>query len=298
LALKYVDDLRESQAASRKGARIASRGKKVQDEFEAEAQYIKAAMAALGVQSPEEIIEALSLKAKLNARVTELRQQLAKAEQSPEYRAAVAGEQKLRKQLDSLSAELAQKGAYVRDPGEVEREISRLKQSLAAPKPAAVPVEDVPGAVPSPSMPAEDPFPALVATAADLLGMDPNAVVASLRDRCLQYFAALTDHRYSGLEFEKDFRAVAVGGNQRLPANSLPSADQDMLYLAGRLTLVEKHSGRAKVPLLVEDVGTLFDEARLMLLGRMLKRLGAMTQVIHVAAQPALTSAAEAVVNL
>src|SRR5262249_5241579 len=136
-AINYIDELRHSKEASRKGERLATREKKIQEEYEAEAQVIKAALAALQVESPAEIIEALGEKVKLQAQVQSLRQQLAESEHSPEYLAAQSEVAKIKREQQQLDTRLAEKGAYVRDAREVEREIERLRQSLATSRAAA-----------------------------------------------------------------------------------------------------------------------------------------------------------------
>src|SRR5712692_2262435 len=108
LAVRYLDDLRDSQRASRKGERISSREKKIQEDFQAEARIIKAAVSALQVESPVQILEVLGRKAQLELKVSELRDQLAVREQSPERRAALSVEGKLKREQEQLNYQLTE----------------------------------------------------------------------------------------------------------------------------------------------------------------------------------------------
>jgi uncharacterized protein YhaN len=120
-----------------------------------------------------------------------------------------------------------------------------------------------------------------------------------LRERCVQYFGALTDRRYVGVEWDKDGRTVvAAASGRRMPLGELPPREVDLFFLSLRLTVVEKVSPRVKLPLLVEDALIGVDEAKLPLLGRMLKHLGTMTQVLHVTAHPGFTPLSDGTVNL
>src|SRR5215831_2735068 len=293
LAINYIDDLRHSKQANRKGERLVTREKKIQEEYEAEAQVIKAALATLQVETPADIIEELAEKGKLKAQVESLRQQLAGYERSPEYLAARSGVAALKREQQQLEAQLAEKGAYVRDAREVEREIDRLRQSVAMAKASA----EIPAPVVSEGA-SQDPFPALFSVGAELFGLDAPAAAASVKDRWFQYFAALTDQRYQNLHLEKEGKVHLTCGGQPVPAVAVPGMDLDLLYLSARFALVEKFCVRNRVPCLLDDVLVGLDESKLYLLGRMLKQLGQLTQVLHAASQPGLEQVADTSVNV
>ena len=52
------------------------------------------------------------------------------------------------------------------------------------------------------------------------------------------------------------------------------------------------------MPILLEDMATGLDEARLPMLGRMLKALGGATQVLHVTAHPVFASMSDGSLNV
>jgi uncharacterized protein YhaN len=91
---------------------------------------------------------------------------------------------------------------------------------------------------------------------------------------------------------------VARVGGKSVPVGQLPAADIDWAYIALRLTLVEKTIGSEPFPLLLEDVATGLEEARLPLLGRMLKHLGTLTQVLHVTPHAVFASLSDGSLNV
>ncbi|MCP3099553.1 chromosome segregation protein SMC [Myxococcus sp. K15C18031901] len=298
MALRYVDDLQKASRRGSKEGRFDARAKKIQEEFEAEAAPVRMAQKALGVESLDEIPGALERKELIGARVVELKDQLQGVESDPEFVAAASQRQALKEQLDALNVELARKGSYVRDMREVEREMGRVKESIAlakAPPPAAAPGPD--GSVP-PAEPLEDPSPALLSQAADVFTTDVLNVQGMLKERCVQYLTALTDRRYQGVEWDKEGKAVALAAGRKVPVGELPPKDLDLYYLALRMTVVEKASARMKRPFLLEDVFTGMDEVKLPLIARMLKHLGTLTQVIHVTAHPGFAQMSDGTVNV
>ena len=175
----------------------------------------------------------------------------------------------------------------------MEREIERLRQSIAMSKASA--------AIPAPLVaegPVQDPFSALFSVGAELFGLDPPAAATAIKDRWFQYFAALTEQRYQSLQLDKGGKPSLTCGGQPVAAIAIPGADLDLLYLSARFALVEKYCTRNRVPCLLDDVLVGFDESKLYLLGRMLKQLGQLTQVLHVASQPGLEQVADASVNV
>ncbi len=298
LAINYIDDVRHSKVASRKGERFATREKRIQVEYESEARVIKAATAALQLESPAEIIEALGQRAKLTAELGDLRRQLADYERKPEYASAKSQVAVLKREQDQLNKQLTEKGAYVREGREVEREADRLRASIAGSRQPAAPapaIESV--SAQAPSQP-EDPFPALLSVGADLFGTDLQSAGALIKERWFQFFAGLTEQKYQNLRLEKDGKAQLTCNGQPLAAVALPGMDLDLLYLAARFAVIERYCARSRVACLMDDVLVGFDEAKLFLLGRMLKQLGQVTQVLHAASQPGLEQLADASVNV
>src|SRR5262249_7034400 len=129
LAVRYVDDVQRAEARSRKGERRAAREKKISDNFEAEAQWVKKAMAALKVDSANDIAEVLGRKAQLKGQAEELKAQISAVRRAPEYAATLKKRQSLAQERKVLEAKMEEKGGYVRAPAEIQRELNRLKAS-------------------------------------------------------------------------------------------------------------------------------------------------------------------------
>ncbi|MBF5043943.1 chromosome segregation protein SMC [Aggregicoccus sp. 17bor-14] len=294
LALRYVEELQYHARETGRGGRSAAREKKILEDFEAEVSAVLNAVRALDVDEPKDVVPALARREEVRQRALQLEAEFMREERSQELAQARARKEELRVQLAELNARIEQQGAYTRDAREVERELARTRESIAlALQPAAGAAG--PGAPGSDAL--EDPTPALLALAADLLGVDARAAAQLLRDRCLQYFTALTDRRYPQVEWDAAGRAqvlVAAGG-RKVGAGELPPRDLDLYAIALRLTVVERASARVKVPFLVEDVFQgLLDEVKLPLVARMLKHLGTLTQVVHATAHPGFAQMADA----
>jgi hypothetical protein len=291
LALQYVDELKVASRVKGKGSRIAEREKKLHDQFDQEAAPLRAAMKTLEVESPEEIVNRLGRREAYQARIDELRGQLDAAKATPEYLAASTRLGQLKAEQERLTAELTRmSGAYVRDVREVERELGRVKASIAlAQAPRAAPPTPAGGAAEV----LEDPFPQLLGLAADALQLDVAGLGTQLRERAAKYLFALTEKRWSGIALDFEGRAHLIGPAGPVAAGTLAPAELDRVYLAVRLTLAERLGATAKLPLVFDEALSVLDARLHPLLGRMFKQLGATTQVIQVTAQPGFGALAD-----
>jgi hypothetical protein len=299
LGLRFVDELQHRDSLKRKVEMFAVREKKILEEFEAEAGPVRKAMEVFDVDTPKEIPLRLQRREELGAEVARLRAQLIAMEKHPEYIEAANQLPIIRQQIELLNAKIAEKGAFVRDVREVERELARLKESIMLARNPQM-MGGMPGVEMSGGMEAlEDPSPVLINLAADVLATNAPAVMGALRDRCVQYFSALTDRRYVGVEWDREGRTTVVSASgRRMPLGELPPREVDVFFLSLRLTIVEKLSVRVKLPLLVEDAFMGVDEAKLPLLGRMLKHVGTLTQVLQVSTHPGFAQLSDGTVNL
>ena len=298
LALRFVDELQHKDFVNRRGEMFAVREKKILEEFEAEAGPVRKAMDVFDVDTPKDIAPRLQRREQLGADVAQLRAQLIAMEKHPEYIDAANQLPIIRQQIELLNAKIAEKGTFVRDVREVERELTRLKESIQLARNPQM-MGGMPGVEVSGPEALEDPSPVLINLAADVLATNASAVMGALRDRCVQYFSALTDRRYVGVEWDRDGRTTVVSSSgRRMALSELPPREVDVFFLSLRLTVVEKLSVRVKLPLLVEDALMGVDEAKLPLLARMLKHVGTLTQVLHVTSHPGFAQLSDGTVNL
>src|SRR5215472_15546896 len=192
VALKRVEDLQWAELAVRRGDRLGDREKQVREQFETEAQPVRNAMSILGVEQPHEIILALEEHGRCAEKVSDLEKRLQQARMNPEYVAASNQLAELRAEQEALNRKLAEKGSYVRDARDVEREMARMREALA-PAPRRVSSPGVPAAQTADGL--DDFTPGLMNAAADLLQVDVPTLAARITERCAAYLGALTDRR-------------------------------------------------------------------------------------------------------
>ncbi|HEX8536274.1 MAG TPA: chromosome segregation protein SMC, partial [Cystobacter sp.] len=188
LALRYVEELQDKDRVERRGEMFVAREKKIHEEFEAEAGPVRKAMEVFDVDTPQDIPPRLQRREQLGATVAELRTQLITLEKHPDF--IEAGNQLpiIRQQIELLNARIEQKGTFVRDLREVERELSRVKDSIALARNPHLAAGAVPGLETAAPQPLEDPSPQLLGLTGDLLATDIQAVMGLARERCVQYF--------------------------------------------------------------------------------------------------------------
>jgi uncharacterized protein YhaN len=87
-------------------------------------------------------------------------------------------------------------------------------------------------------------------------------------------------------------------GGKPIPVGQVGPRDLDWVWLSLRLSLLERLAAQEPLPVLLEDMATGMDEGRLPLLGRMLKALGGVTQLLHVTAHPVFASMSEGSLNV
>ncbi|MBL9038391.1 MAG: chromosome segregation protein SMC [Archangium sp.] len=299
LALRYIEDL---QHVSREGAKsevFNTREKKLTDDFALANMLVESAMEKVNATTADEFQSAMQRGEELKPALVALEQQHAEYQADPETPYWAERIQSLKNEQDALNQQLLDmSGGYARDAREIEREIAKLNDSLA---PAAAPEPSVEfSSVPTgPAETFDDPCPAMMVLASDLFSTDVPALWAIMHDRAVQYYSALTDRRYHGIELDKDGRATVDAPGRSISVNELPGRDLDLLYTSLRLTLIEKYSAQGKVPVLIEDAfAGLIDVPKQALFGRMLKHLGTLTQVLHVSGREQTLATADAMLTL
>ncbi|MBL8912808.1 MAG: chromosome segregation protein SMC [Archangium sp.] len=287
-ALRHIEDLQTVSRQGGKGEVLAGREKKLTDDFQLASMVVSKALTQVGTSSIEEFLTFMGRKGELVARTAELESQLAAVQSDPEFIAVGEKLSRLKSEQEKLNQELlGMSGGYIRDVRDIEREIARIKEPPAAPKPAAPPPSSSgSGFAPVPTGPTEnweDPMPPLMLLATDLFTTDIPSLWSVLHDRSVQYVTALTDRRYHGIQLDKDGHATLEAPGRTVSAKELPGKDLDLIYLAMRLTLIEKAASQHKLPVVIEDTfNTVLDATKQPLFGRMVKHLGTLTQVLHV----------------
>lgn len=297
IALRFVEDLQRKSREASKGDVFAQREKKIHDEFQLSTAMVKMAFDKTGTETPDELAAAMAKVEELAPALMELELELAHREAAPATLELPAKVSAMKGELEALNQKLlALSGGYVREVREIERELVALRETLSPPAPVT---QDFTPVSVGPTETFDDPIPAVMQLGAELFSTDITTLWSVLKDRSVQYLKALTDQRYHGIDVVAEGRSKVMAPGRIVPASELPARDLDLLYLSIRLTLVEKYASVEKVPIIIEDsFGSVIDGAKQSLLGRMLKHIGSLTQVLHVTGVGQTVIGADAVVQL
>lgn len=233
---------------------------------------LKAAMKAVGVVDPEDLLGLLKAREQASRELEEVRARLQAARQDPDVARAAVERPRLEAEKEKLEADVMTRG-YSRSGTEIEAELRRAQggsADAAAPGPADA---DVPRA--------------LVAGAASLLQVSPADLWAQLAPRLGAYLAALTEKRLVAARPDpKGLLVLSTADGRAGPYHGLPPPLKDLAYAALRLAVLERAAGAKKLPAFVDGAFDGFDPARRALAHKMLKGISALSQVIHRTAEP------------
>ncbi len=295
-AIRYVSELQSRDGLSRKRDLLDERQKKVDEQYQADTAEIAALMKKLDVERVSELAERVAGRDAVVSKVAALEQKAASLRADPEVGGAVAEQAQLKGEASKLEGEIGSisGGGFMRAAADVEAEIKRLEAQLAgggAAKPAAV--ADAPRAAAGP-----DPSQKLVEKAADLFQLELPELCQAIAPRVGQYLVALADRRYQAVEFAPGGGLVCQAAGRRVSFPELPGRDRDLVWLAVQLTVLERYSARAKLPIVFDDPFSFLDGPHQELAGKMVKYLGSLTQVLHRTTLAPLAGAADAVVEV
>ncbi len=284
VALRFIEDLQRLGRTGGKTEVLGLREKKLNEEFEQTSLVVEQAFAQVGVSTGEEFLAAFTRREGLQEQLRDLELEHASVQADPQYTSFAQKIARLKGEQESCNQELlGMSGGYVRDARDIERDIARIKVPLpSSPVEAKVSIQEEVTTAAAPAQLWDDPCPHLFVLAADLFHTDILTLWQQLRERSLQYLGALTERRYQEMSVDKDGRATLQGSSGSLSAKELAGKDLDLMYLALRLSLIEK-AGQYKIPVVVEDsLSAILDAPRQALFGRMLSHLGSFSQVLHV----------------
>jgi len=283
LALRYIEELQRYARGKGADEVLAAREKKLTDEFEMSQTMVDRAMDRLSVNSPDEFAVVAAKFAQFQNQLGALELEEADVRSDPEFMGVAEKFESLKAEQEALNAQLeAMSGGFVRDVRDIEREIQRIKDPAGPIKSSVSGVGFAPVGT-SPSETWDDPMPPLLMIATDLFATDVPSLWSVLHDRAGQYITALTDRRYHAMNVDANGHATLEAPGRTIPARELPGKDLDLVYLALRLTLIEKAAPTNKLPVVIEDTfNTVIDGPKQPLFGRMVKHLGSLTQVLHV----------------
>jgi hypothetical protein len=279
LALRFIEDLQRYSREKAKTDVFDGREKKIRDDFELGNSFVQLAFEKTGSATDEEFITAMAHSAQIGPRLTKLENDFAEISNQIEIQEAPTKIAEAQAAQNHINEELSKlSNGFVREPREIERELSMLRSELApVPAPSEVPLDS------ADLMPIDDPTPALLALGAQVFRTNVSEFWRALRDRTVQYLTALSDKRCHGVEVDTAGQAIVQTTLGAFRAGELPVKDLDLYFLSLKLALTERYVTVHKIPVLVEDTfSTALETSKLALFTRMLKHIATLTQVIHV----------------
>ena len=239
----------------------------VKKAYEDEQAPLKAALKAAGTDSPGDLLAVFRERELVVQRRDAARARVDKLKLEPEVSRFAVEIPLLEKEKAGLEEQVQQMG-FSRPVGEIDADLKHAMGISASTKSAAVPEAEVPKL--------------LVDRAAELLNLTSDELWAQVQPRLISYLAALTDRRVATATRESNgLLTLAAAGGRSGPYTSLPPPLRDLVYVALRLTLLERVCGYKRLPVVVDDAFGTLEPAKRALVAKMLKGISTQTQVIH-----------------
>lgn len=284
-ALRWIGGLERAERVARRRRVVDDWERKALEAFARDTADVTAAVQALGVAKPAEVVEAATRIADADAVVAEWQRRLAEWEASPEAQDARAERSRIDAELQEVERALqAAAGGFLRDSRTVEAELQRLEaEAVAPPAPPAAPAAQA----------SVEPIRGLLTRAAAELGGTPAAALLAVAPRASLALAGLSFNRLGGVTADGHGNPVVQAAGRPTPALSLPPAERDLVWLALKLAFLEQAlSGGPTVALLDDPFAGLPEGAR-RLAARLLKGMARGGQVVHATADVAFREAAD-----
>jgi hypothetical protein len=289
MLLQHIELLQSIGRQAAKADVFDGREQRLREEFGQAEALVQLAYDKVAATTSDEFFGAFAQKETLQPLLTQAELALAEFDADPQNGARIGGFEALRTELEIVNRHIEHQGqGYAREQREIENELKALEPR---PSPAQHPTARASTA--EPRRVAVDPFPQLFKVAADLFVTDIGTLWTQIVDRAQQYLNALADRRIQALKVDVSGRVVALVQGHPVAILALDAKDVDFIYLAIRLTLVEKHTARSRFPLIVDHLvlGEI-EVPKQELLMRMVRHLGSQTQVLHVVPSHATESGA------
>ena len=274
--------------------RVRERGS--ERRFETEGSQIRGLLIALGMDSIESLAAAVTRYRELTARAEADKRRLAELGDAhgAAAREELAALERERGQGEAVLAVRAARDALLALPAEIPMpELPPVPPAPIAPPeseaaPVPLPLEDDPGE----KTPFESVVPprslgpgALVESVSRLLGRSEAEIRARVAPGLTVYLRALTGGTFTAARRADDGSWVFRGAaRDEQPFSALPDRERALVCLALQLALLEALSGERRVPLLVGPQLPVRGDVEARALGRALKRLSAVIQVVHACA--------------
>ena len=266
--LRYIEADEADRHAAQYMKELKEQEESVRRRFAEEQAQLKNAMRLANVETPRGLLEVFKEREKYVVKRDAVKVHFDKAKEIP-LLAKIAVEMPLLKgEKANLEQQVAVQG-FARPLGEIEID---LKAALGL-----GPYRRGGMLVPEPELPKM-----LVTQAAELLNLSADHLWEEIAPRLAQFLIALTDRRVVGGKTDGAGGLVLSAPDGKSgPFHKLPFPLKDLVYVALRLTLLERVCGYKRLPVVVDDAFGTLDPAKRELVAKMLKGISTQTQVIH-----------------
>jgi len=270
----------------------------VEKRFEIEGGVVKNLLRMTRLDAPEDLklemenYKSLGIEEKYRAAQDKKQALLAQGDRAT----YVKERDELKAKAGTLVERLRNLGAAAKEVNELKKEIRQLEKKF----------KKIQGAVPPPpvaapqAVPPPGPLGDVFTTARGVLMTDFPSFKASVRDRFMSYFSTLTTQAYTLDDLDESgavfFFSSALG--RRITFEELSPSLQDMVFVSFILSILEIISERWKGPVLLDDPFVNFEEGVLMGVGQSLKKLGGLTQIIHLSSRGGFATIADNTASL
>ncbi|HEY6912738.1 MAG TPA: hypothetical protein VI356_25380 [Myxococcales bacterium] len=281
--LRWIEGDEAGKEAAAHAQELKEREASLKKSHEAEQAPLKAALKAARVDAPDDLLAVfreheavLKRREAALARLQELKADPALSRAAAEIPLLDAEKAKLEEQVQATG--------FSRPVAEIEADLNRALGISPARSQGEIPEAEVP----------KD----LLSRAAGLLDVAPGDLLAQLAARFNAYLSALTDRRVaSGKLDEKGVLVLSAADGRSGSYMTLPPPLRDLVYVALRLSLLERVAAHKRLPVVVDDAFSPLEAPKRALIGKMLKGISTQTQVIHRVAEAPAAGTADLVLS-
>jgi hypothetical protein len=265
--LRWIEGDEADKQAAAHAQELKEREVKIKKDYETEQAPLKAALRAAKADSPVDLLAVFKERELVVKRREGALTRLQKLKMEPDVLRLAVEIPLLETEKAKLEEQVHQTG-FSRPLGEIEADLKHAMGISAAKGTAVIPEADVPKH--------------LISRAAELLNLSVDELWSQMSGRLTAYLQALTDRRVvSGKADDRGVLLLAAPDGRSGSYMTLPPPLRDLVYVALRLTLLERVSGYRRMPIVVDDAFALLDAPKRALVAKMLKGIGTQTQVIH-----------------
>jgi hypothetical protein len=280
---------------------------KIKKDFESSTGVIKDLVVKLKVIDAKDLIDVAAEWRKLReeeAGWRKMKDELAKGTgDAAKLRGELARQEA---EIQLFEEELRNAGAITRDAIQIKVDLERLEKARDAGLTTTAPAKAAPLSLAGPVSPEASPAGgfhagALIKAAADVARQDVADVTAAANEKINVYLRAFTNGKLAQAELtpEGGFSVARADlGGQRVGLAQLSEGSRDTVLAALRLGLLEAILPYRAFPVILDDPFALLDDQRQIVAAKAVKRIAALTQVVHFTPQKSFLAAADNKVEL